>query len=184
MQLTDSQSVKTWLKKDNNADDALIEMIIDGVSSRMELYMGKQFAEQDVTSEPVESPGFAAIVVDNSPIIRVTSVTENQTLLQTTDYRIEGEGMLVRLTGGATGCWASGTVYVSYEAGYEEVPPDINLACVMQVAREYKFSVPGGGLLGIKSVSPTQATGESTSYEMKPWLPHVEAAMRPYRAFI
>lgn len=184
MQLTNIESIKTWLKKDNDNDDSLLEMIVNGVSKRMEMYMGRSFGEQEFTSEPIESPGYAAIVVGNSPIIRVISITENATLLVTTDYRVEGAGMIVRLTGGNTGSWGVGTVYVSYEAGYVEVPDDIQFACVMQSAREYKLSVPGGGLLGVSSVSPTQATGESTSYEMKPWLPHVESAMRPYRVFI
>lgn len=183
-QLTNVETLKGWLEKDNDKHDGLLSLIVEGVSLRMENYMGRTFALLEYTSEPVESPGFHAIVVDHGPITNVISVLENTGAITDADFRVEGGRMLVRLSDGVPVPWIAGTVFVTYEAGYEDVPADIEQACVMQCAREYSMSVPGGATLGLKSNSPTQASGESTSYEMKPWLPQVEATMAQYRILL
>lgn len=176
--------LKGFLGKDNVDQDGLLSMILEGVSKRMERYMGLTIEEEKYTLEPIESPGYPAIVLDHGPVVRVITVKENSTTLVSSDYRQDGDTMLVRLVGGFSAAWAKGTVFVTYEAGYEDVPADLGWACVMQCAREYKMSTPGGALVGVQRISPTQQAGESTSYEMKPWLPQVEATLKQYRVLI
>ncbi|KKL51362.1 hypothetical protein LCGC14_2296270 [marine sediment metagenome] len=180
--LTHIDSVKSYLNKDNDTHDALLSMLIAGVSARMEMFMGRIFEEMEHT-ENIESPGYPALVVDNGPIIRVISVVEGATTLASDDYRIEGRS-LVRLSGGVMTTWGQGvTVVVKYEAGYEDVPADIDLACVMQVTREFGMSTAGSGVLGVLRVAANQDTGESYTYEMRSWLREVEQTMKAYRVF-
>ncbi len=171
------ESVKAFLGKNNAEHDGLLKLLVDGVSKRMEGYMGRAIEVDEYVSEPIESPGFPSIAVDHSPITNVITVIENSTTLTAADYRVEDGSTLMRLSGGAATSWSKGTVFVTYEAGHEDVPADLELACVEQVALEYGMTPAGGGTLGLVSKSPTQASGESTRYQQKAWLPQVQAAM-------
>ena len=184
MSLTDIDSVKRLLDKTDGIHDDLLTMIVDGVSVRMERYMGRTIGREDYTSEPIESVGYPAIVLRHGPITNVVTVIEGSTTLVAADFRLEGDKTLIRLSSGLVTGWAIGDVFITYEAGYDDIPADLDWACVMQCAREYGFTNAGGATLGVISNSPTQASGESTKYEMKPWLPHVEQTMRQYRLLI
>ena len=180
--LTNVDSVKVWLDKTNEVHDGLLQMLIEGISARMELYMGRVIST-DEYSQSVESPGYSAIVLDHGPITRVISVVDgvDSGALTAADYRIEVPRSLVRLSSGIQVPWATGTVAVSYEAGFESVPADIDLACVMQVAHEFRMTKAGNDTLGVSRVAANQDVGESYTYEMKPWIQQVEQTMKAHR---
>ena len=184
MALTDIESVKRILGKEDGLHDDLLLMIVEGVSARMERYIGRIISMEEYVSEPVESVGFAAIVLDHGPVTNVITVIEGTGTLVAADYRLEGDTTLIRLAGGIVVAWPKGTILVTYEAGYDDVPEDLDWACSMQSAREYGFTNPGSASLGVKSTSPTQASGESTTYEMNPWLPQVLSTMNQFRTII
>lgn len=184
MSLTDIESVKRVLLKTDGEHDDLLTMIVEGVSARMNLYMGRIVEMTDYEAEIAESVGYPAIVLEHGPITGVSVVIEGGTTLTAADFRVEGSKTLVRLSGGIVAPWAKGDVTVTYEAGYDDIPADLDWACAMQCAREFGLTYAGNASLGVSRVSPTQASGESTSYEMKPWLPHVLSTLNQYRTII
>lgn len=184
MSLTDIESVKRVLLKTDGEHDDLLTMILEGVSARMNQYMGRTIEMSEYVGEVVEAVGYPAIVLDHGPINLVTSVLEGSTSVANSGWRQEGDRTLVRISSGVPIAWVVGSVFVDYEAGYDDIPADLDWACAMQCAREFGLTYAGNASLGISRVSPTQASGESTSYETKAWLPHVLSTLNQYRALI
>ena len=184
MSLTDIESVKRVLLKTDGEHDDLLTMIVEGVSERMNQYMVRTIEMTEYTSEKIESVGFSAIVLDHGPVTLIASVLEGTAVVESDGRRIEGEKTLVRISGGVPIPWAVGTVTISYEAGHDDIPADLDWACAMQCAREFGLTTAGNASLGIKSVSPTGASGENISYEVGAWLPHVLSTLKQYRELI
>lgn len=72
------------------------------------------------------------IVLARRPVVAITSVTENDTVLVADDdYEVDASaGLLYRLWEGVRACWPSGTIIVPYSAGWQTVPYDLReLAC-------------------------------------------------------
>ena len=173
-------SVKEIVGETTSDRDALLATLVDGVSLRMEQWMGRTIAETDYASEVHHSSGFSSLVLQHGPVLSVTTVLEGTATLTSADYRVEGARSLVRLSGGVTGCWASGDVLVTYRAGYKDIPSDLALACAMQSGAEYLDTQPSGEFrLGRTGKAPRE--GESETFADDGWLPRVLDAMRQYR---
>jgi hypothetical protein len=86
---------------------------------------------------PHHSSHPAPIILARTPVVSVVSVTENDTLLDATDYEAEtAAGLLYRLSGSCRVSWCYGTVVAAYSAGYETVPDDLKYAAVKFVQAE------------------------------------------------
>lgn len=74
----------------------------------------------------------SSLILARRPVVAITSVTENDTLLTADDdYEIEtASGLLYRLSGGTRICWPCGVIAMPYSAGYATVPDDLKYAAI------------------------------------------------------
>ncbi len=181
--LTDIDVVKSLLDKQSTKDDGLLRLIVAGVSKRAERYMGRTIGRHEKTDYHRPSASRHELVLTEGPVVEVKSVTEGATTLVAADYRIEDDRTLVRLSGTTAIHWAAGVeVTTVYDAGFESVPADLEMAAAMQSAFEYRQTKPGNFHLGLKSVSPS-AGGETLQLAEHDWLPGVKATLTAYRPF-
>lgn len=76
------------------------------------------------TVEETFSGGDRVILLTHSPVLSVTSVTENGETVDTADYYVDPDGLLTRATDYAASRWATGVdnIVVIYQAGRTAVP--------------------------------------------------------------
>jgi hypothetical protein len=84
-----------------------------------------------------------SLVLARRAVTAITSVTENNSVLSTDDYTIDGaSGILYRsnITGcypyGVYGYWPCGNTVVEYSAGYATVPDDLKYAAIKFIQAE------------------------------------------------
>lgn len=81
-----------------------------------------------------------SLILARRPIVSITSVTEDGTLLDPANYEVEAAaGLLYRLTGTTTTHrirWCAETVIVGNDAGYSTVPDDLKFAAIKFVKLE------------------------------------------------
>jgi hypothetical protein len=162
-------------------DDALIEMIIDGVSADFNSYVGRRILEQTETTAYLDGSGREILLLPRRPVTSIASVTENDALLvegEEQDYRLyTDEGMLIRLSGK----WAKGRkniVLGSYKSGYAiaNLPKDLKLAALKQVAFEYQEQrTKSWG-----EVSRSMSDGSVSKREVTKFLPDVKETLDRY----
>lgn len=69
------------------------------------------------------------LILARRPVMAITSVTENGTVLDASDYEIgRSSGILTRLSGDRFSCFPCGKITVVYVAGFEDAPDDLKLA--------------------------------------------------------
>lgn len=86
-----------------------------------------------------------SLVLARSPLVDVVSVTQTESLLDTTDYAIDyAAGILYRTQfgfvttpNGPYGWWPYGNTVVEYSAGYATVPDDLKYAATKFIRAEY-----------------------------------------------
>jgi hypothetical protein len=88
------------------------------------------------TGAPVSIADARPLVAQRWPVVKVTSITEDQNdPLLTTDYEVDARtGRIWRLSGGARSHWYAGVVTVVYSGGFfvpRDVPPDLQQGCLM-----------------------------------------------------
>ena len=104
-------------------------------SARISSYCGGRIFQQETISEALRvtagSPDY--IRLSRSPIISVTSVTEEGTLLTAPDYEMaKPAGVLYRLSGADRTYWAAGNFVVIYVAGYGPLLSAITFAAYVK----------------------------------------------------
>ncbi len=80
------------------------------------------------------------LILSRRPIPSITSVTENDTLLDgALDYELEqSAGLLRRLSGDSFTYWPAGKIVVVHPGGWEMVPDDLKLAAVKFMQAEWQ----------------------------------------------
>lgn len=85
-----------------------------------------------------------SLIASRLPIVEITSITENGTLLDPADYEVS-QGMIRRVTQNTTAWWPAcggwadpfgGEVFAIYSAGYDVVPADLKYAAMRFVQVE------------------------------------------------
>lgn len=128
MALLSLAEAKDQLNITGDANDAVLEAYIAGVTTAIEAHVGP--VEARTVRETHETPTYGArvLVLTQSPVISLTSVTP--VLTAGTEYAVSSlaldstTGAVQRLDGGRL----YGPLSVLYIAGRSEVPPTINLA--------------------------------------------------------
>jgi len=166
----------------DTADDALIEILIDGVSARFNSYVGRRILEQTETTAYLDGNGRETILLPRYPNVTITSLMEDDVALtegEDEDYRLYAdEGLLVKL--GAT--WTKGRkniVLTSYKAGYALalLPKDLKWAALLQVAADFKeWKARSFG-----EISRSMGDGSVTKREAGEFLTEVKATLDRYR---
>ena len=182
--IIEAADLKAYLGKDTGASDALIDLLVEGVSARIETFIGHPIGETQHTGERFTGNGEDAyVVLRNGPIISVDSVTLNGIALLSTEYRFDDRLLIRTSTSGVDVAWGSGQYVVGYWAGYSDIPADLRLACMTQCAYEYKKSGGRGDRLGLTSRAPA-VDGEAQSFLTDAWEPSVLQTIRSHRRLL
>lgn len=77
------------------------------------------------------------LILSRRPVVSITSVTENGTLLTAADYEVDADaGLLYRLSSSVRIYWPGVTIVIVYPAGYATVPDDLKYAAIKFVQAE------------------------------------------------
>jgi hypothetical protein len=167
--------------------DTVLEMIIDAVSDMVSRYVDWTLAKTTYTNVYFDGNGEADFLLPNRPIVSITSIYEDDTLLvegDDNDYvYYADEGKLYRIGGS----WLKGpkTIKITYAAGYIAIPGqgetatlpnDLKLAVMMQVAAEWKRHQQGDW----GETSRSFPDGSVTKRSEDPLLPQVKAILNNY----
>lgn len=144
--------------------ESQLEGLINSVSARFDAYVGRKLAKALYTAEKYNGPKGADLLLRNYPVVSITKLEEDDDELtegRDDDYLLDAEmGVVTRVSG----AWLRGpqVIEVTYTAGYVvqggtvtapdiALPADVQLACFIQVAAEWKKTQ--GSAWGVSSVS-------------------------------
>jgi hypothetical protein len=155
--LTDLDSVKSYLKIDPaiTSDDDRLTGLINGCSTAIENYCRRTFATTTYTDEEYDGNQTQLLNLLHYPVQSVSSVSLNDVVLDPSQYKFKKRtGVLSRVgpypntfTGLSINrfqtVWNRGfsNILVTYTAGYDTIPDDLNLACQMYVAAVYRADI-------------------------------------------
>ncbi len=143
MALASLAELKQWLGLSSNADDALLQRLIDAAGGFIDRYLGRQ-VEEAVHDETYDGTGGPTLALPLLPGQRVSEVLSlavaDRPIPQANDARARGyrvDGNLVTLAGEA---FARGrrNVAIIYRAGYAAPPPEMVQACIELAALRYR----------------------------------------------
>jgi uncharacterized phiE125 gp8 family phage protein len=168
--LTTLSDAKEYLRITDNNQDSLISSLILAVSGQIEGYCRRNLTERTYTDEEFDGTGGSRLLLGQYPVSQITSVKIDDVEVDPSEYKIrKGIGSLIRVKS----IWPKGflNIKVSFQAGYSEVPADLNLACKHLVMFYYKTDVA--------NFSRTFGEGFVLRPEALP--PQIKMLLTPYR---
>ena len=125
--LTQTATVKTDLNISVSTYDTFIAALIVRASAIIASYCGRTFGRQTVTETfrfntffgyPVSYDRGAALILTHTPIVSITTVTENAEVLTGSGYEANlNAGLIYRLSDGSPATWVTPTV-IQYQSGF------------------------------------------------------------------
>lgn len=139
--LTTPQAVKNYLNiTDENSDTAIADLIAR-ISKEIEVYCNRNF-KKETRIDYFSGDGQMSIRLKNYPIIEITSIHDDydraygsDTLIDAGDYTFEPEEGIVYFEAPLTK--GIRNVKVTYVAGYETIPQDLELAAILDVVAAF-----------------------------------------------
>lgn len=178
MALTTLANAKSWIgiPSGSTGDDALLTRLIDAVSALFGQITSREFLTGTYT-EQSNGTGRNFTLTKNYPVRSVSSVTINGSVIpQSTNYSMAGwylDGDVIR-TRGYSFQLGDGNVEISYTAGYDVIPSDLEQACVEAVGMRYRERTRAG--------QSSQSTGgENASYESRELPAFVQKVLDQYK---
>jgi Phage gp6-like head-tail connector protein len=177
--LTTLANLKSWLNVTTTADDVLLQRLITAVSGFIATWLDRPVAEARY-EEMRDGSGGRCLVFAVSPVSSVASVS------------IGGRPVPPSLGGGLPGYLFSstrlallgyrfskgcGNVFLSYTAGYADIPPDIEQAAIELAAARYRERDRIG--LVTKGLA-----GDSTQFVLRDMPPDVATLLSQYRKVV
>jgi uncharacterized phiE125 gp8 family phage protein len=164
--LIELEEVQRWLKLegDEGDDDDFIQEAINDWSDAVETRLGYCIKQAAYTDE-VHDGGKPSILLVNTPVASVSSITIDDDELDEDDYTVDLASGIIRLKSGSIFDGGPGDILVSYTGGYVAVPGDLKRAMMQIVALEYYLSGRGRKALAKRGES---AAGGSVTYERGP----------------
>jgi hypothetical protein len=129
---------KDFLKKKDDDDLAVLEVLINSVGEFFRRKLGRTLISTVYTAELYDGNGWPDFWLPNFPVTLLTSVHEDGTLLtENTDfYAYLPSGRMRKASSG--GYWTTNPkgIKVTYTAGYAlaSVPPDLKVAFLVQLS--------------------------------------------------
>lgn len=129
------------------ARDALIQDLITAHSVFVENYCARSFTASTYLNEKLTLTDdfISTIRTKHFPVISLISLKDYGTIIPATDYIVNLETGIIRLKenviteSGNYFTQGIGRVEISYCAGYETIPKDLEMAVVQQVAKIYSL---------------------------------------------
>jgi hypothetical protein len=178
--LISMEDAKAVLKLQNDQEDAVLEMQIEGVSTACDGYLDRHLRSEVYTDLELDGSGTRKLQLPNWPVTDLAAVyLDDEELIEGSDFELDySTGVLTLIDEGAV--WTAGpkTVKLTYSAGYAlaGIPKDIRMAALTQTAYEYKQFI--GQAWGVSSRGQA---GSNVSYEKGGLLERVKALLDPYR---
>ena len=160
--LTTLSKVKTYLGITGTDDDQLLESLIDASSSAIKKFCQSDIVAADYT-EYHDGRGGRCLILRGRPINSIASIYDDldrqyppETLIDADDYTFKSESGLVIYTGGK---FQDGikNVKITYNAGYNTTPEDIDLGCRIQVASWYNRAKQRADGIGTENIGEYSA---------------------------
>ena len=176
--LTDLDTVKTWLGVSGATTDAQISSLITAVSSFVTNYLGRQILSADY-AETYRGNGQSVLLLRNFPITAVDSVAfAGQTVTAAADPVALTSGILfddrsLCLIGHRFPLALP--VVVTYTAGYAATPPDLAQAAIELVGEAFRRR----DRIGLSS--KTLGGQEVVAFSLKDMNDTVRALLAPYQ---
>ena len=119
-------SLKSWLKIDLNDDDFLLGKIIPAARLTIERYVNLSLVNRTVTAKIMN--GLGGFVLPYGPVKTISTVTDflGVSITNTIEWNILNEP------------FADAKGIVTYEAGFERIPPNLEIALMQQCAYMYE----------------------------------------------
>jgi hypothetical protein len=129
--LTTLDAVKAWLDKTADTSDVLLQRLITAESRAIERAIQRPVLAEKRT-DFIKGYGSATIMPPATPILSIERV-----LVDGIPIEVRHDSLTIWLKGG--GAWPRNSrIQVTYTAGYDTVPPDLEQACIELVALRYK----------------------------------------------
>jgi hypothetical protein len=143
--LTTLDVVKDELSIADGKSDATLKRYLSWASAALAKECNRVFVAETVRDQvwparPLAS-GFKALPLSRYPVISIVSVTDGGAPLeQDVDFVVEREaGRLLRLgSDGLLSCWSSSPKVAQFEAGFAEIPGDLQDAVTRMVRNRYR----------------------------------------------
>lgn len=169
--------VKSYLGLNSSTDDPLLMQIIKGESALMANWMSREF-EVATHVDTFDGNGKTRRMLSSTPVVSVAAVTIGGVPVPAA-ISPQGTGYIlidnvVALVGGYAFHRGSYNCQITYTAGYDEVPDDVQQACIELVAQRYRAK----DRIGLISKG---LAGETTTYEIKALPDHVKLILQQYR---
>lgn len=129
-----------------STDDTEIGLMIDRVSAQIVAYCNQNFAKQTYT-ETLSGSGGKNLLLTNTPIVSITSITYDGTLVEASEYVLQEPGIGIVWN---NNCWnytrgeyqysvvyLAGYILPSFTTGTPNLPLDIQAACLEMVKTMY-----------------------------------------------
>jgi hypothetical protein len=180
--LITTDPVKAALTIQNDQMDAIIELVITGVSEAIARYCDRPLISAAYTDLKLDGSGLNALQLPAWPIsAEPATITEDDTLTLTKDvdyYVYAADGLLRRADPAAIWMFGLKNYKLTYTGGYNlaSVPGDLQLAAVIQSCHEYQIFLNRSWGVQSKSIG-----GSSTTYEQAGLLERVKMLIEPYR---
>jgi hypothetical protein len=176
--LTSLSAVKAYLGVAGTDDDALLTELIARASDGIVAHCGREFAAADY-EEYHDGDGSDSVLLNQRPVIEVLALSDDGVEVAADDHVTYPELGVVRLKSGVFGRGAR-SVYVSYRAGYETIPGDVEQAAIQWTAELYQ----GRGAADGREIKSERVGDYAVTYDgaENPGVPaEVRAALEPYR---
>lgn len=142
--ITTVESVKIYLNITDTNSDSILASLVASISKQIETECNRVFAKKDYT-EYYDGDGSDSLSLRQYPINSITSIHDDigrdygaSSLVAAADYTFDAESGIVK----SDHCFSAGknNIKVVYNAGYENIPGDLELAANYLVAAEFKRS--------------------------------------------
>lgn len=135
--LTSLASVKEYLQITDTSKDNLLINTINRASSVIESYCDRKFKLRTHTETHYLDEASETLLVKQFPITEITSIKDDGIALTVDELAAcENREVYIKLDQER-----SGKIEVTYKAGYDPIPADLEQACIMLVYYYYKVDI-------------------------------------------
>jgi len=180
-------AVKAALGVTNALDDAWLGELILKASGSIRHHCNRIFELETVTETFRLARYMDSLPLARWPVVSVVSVLEEGVALATAAYEVDASsGALHRRAEDHYRPWVPGKVVVTYRAGFETIPAEVEASCIALVQRLYQSSEPAPleslESQNLESQSPNRPSPASEWPGLERLTPEVAGKLARFRA--
>lgn len=168
--LTTVTAVKEYLGTKTAESDSLLSELVDRASAAIENFCQRSLGLAD-REDICNGHGGTTMLLKHSPVVAVSSVVIDGESVPATGFRLAGRTLVLngwRFTRGEA------NVQVNYRAGFEQIPADVEQACIETAALMFRRR-------DHVDVSSKTLAGETVAYIAAELTPSARQILQNYR---